>query len=311
MKILRATTEDLIKLERTQLDADASAGSSVSLTVLNNDKLANTEYIVVGAEGSESAELCQINAVVTAGTTVQVATLTRAHKKGEPITKYRYNKRKFYGSTTETGSYTELTAYGSPATIQVDDPQAAILEYTDTTYSYFKATYYNSTTLEESAIADAVAFRGDDTGRYCSLYAIRLQAGLTNNPYITDGQIDVYRKRAENEVNSYLISRYTLPLTNASGVFEVPWMIENVTTLLAAGYMDYQEFGADGMGVKWLGEARSILKKIQDSTLALIGLDGQEMTAPSTLSTVQSYPDQVDNDSEDGPAQKFTMNQRF
>lgn len=310
MRTLLAPTEDFIKLEHTVLDADVSAGSNVALTVLNNDKLAQNEFIVIGHEGSESAELCQINASVTPGTAIQVATLLRSHKKGEPITKYRYNKRKFYGSTTETGTYTELTSYGSPVTIQVDDPQGTFLEYTGVEgYLYFKSTYYNSQDSAETDQSDSEAVQGDQSSRYCSIYAIRLQAGLTNNPYITDGQIEVYRKRAENEVNSYIISRYQLPLLNADGVSEIPWMIENVTVLLAAGYMDYQEFKQEGDGVKWLGEARGILKAVQNGKQALIGLDGQPMTMLTNSTGVQSYPNTVDNT--DGPDQKFTMRQQF
>lgn len=310
LKTLLAPTEDFIKMDRTVLDADITAGDTVSLTVLNNSAFAQNDYIVIGYEGSESAELCQISSAVIAGTTMVIATAVRNHKKGEPIVKYRYNKRKFYGSTTETGTYTELTAYGSPVTIQVSDPQGTYLEYTGSEgYEYFKATYFNTQDSRETDTADSDSVQGDQSARYCSIYAIRVQAGLTNNPYITDGQVETYRKRAENEVNSYIISRYQLPLVNASGVSEVPWMIENITTLLAAGYMDYQEFGQEGMGVKWLGEARGLLKKIQGGEQALIDISGQMMAEFETLSGVQSYPDTVDNT--DGPVQVFTMGQRF
>ena len=137
MKTLLAPTEDFIKLERTSLDADASAGSNVTLTLANNNGMDNNTFIVIGIEGSEKAELVKINASVTPGAAVQVETLLFAHKKGEPVTVYRYDKRKFYGSVTEGGSYTELTGDGSPVTIQVDDPQGTRLEYSSSTYQYF------------------------------------------------------------------------------------------------------------------------------------------------------------------------------
>jgi hypothetical protein len=146
--------------------------------------------------------------------------------------------------------------------------------------------------------------------RYCSLYAIKTQAGLTNNPYITDGLVEVYRKRAENEVDSYLNARYVLPLLNSTGVAEIPFLVENCTTLLAAGYMDYKEFGKDGEGVKWLGEARSILKKLQTpGGQQLLGADKMEMQTKTLSSSVMSYPDTVDNDN--GPVQVFGMRKRF
>ena len=50
--ILKAPTEkDIVQLEHTELNADASAGSSVALTVLNNDSFAQNDYVVIGGPG--------------------------------------------------------------------------------------------------------------------------------------------------------------------------------------------------------------------------------------------------------------------
>src|SRR4051794_23603959 len=102
MKSLIAVTDDFIKGERSTLAADVAAGSNVTLTLENNDGLATTDFIVIGVEGSEGAELQQINQAVTAGTSVRVGTLKFAHKAGEPVVRFRYNQRKFYGSLTAT-----------------------------------------------------------------------------------------------------------------------------------------------------------------------------------------------------------------
>ncbi len=304
MKVLIAPTEDFIKIERSTLNADATAGSNITLTLINNNGLSNNDFIVIGREGSDEAELCQINASVTVGTDVRVATLVRNHKKGETITKYRYNKRKFYGALTETGSYTELTADGSPVTIQVDDPQGTMLEYTGVQgYLFFKATYYNSTDLTETAITESDAVAGDQDSRYTTLYAIRVQAGLTNNPYINDSRIERKRVQAENEINSVIFSRYVLPLS------EVPPLISRLCELLAGGYLDFEEFGKDGEGVKWLGEARGILNSIKSGTQRLIGTDGNELEVKTNSSTIQSYPNTVDN--KNGPVRMFTSQQKF
>ena len=285
MKTLIAPTEDFIKLERTVLASDASAGSNVSLTLESNNGLANNDFIVIGYEGSELAELEQINAAISGNTSVQVATLKFNHKKGEPVTLYRFNKRKFYGATSATGSYTELTAEGSPKDIQVDDPQGTMLEYTGSTYTYFKSTYYNSYTTDETAIADATATEADESKRYASLYAIRKHAGLAGNPFYSDLRIETKRKQAENEINSAIYSKYVLPLT------EVPALISQICELLAAGYIDFEEFGGDGEGVKWLGEARSLLKGITDGKRRLIGADGVELTTNTKAGVLSGYPD--------------------
>ena len=304
MKTLIAPTENFIKTEHTALNADVSAGTNVTLTVLDNNKIVQNSFIVIGYEGAEKTELVKVNAVVYPGTSVQVDTLLYAHKKDDPITVYRYDKRKFYGAVTATGSFVELTGYGSPSAIQVDDPQGTILEYTGSEgYKYFKSTYYNSVSFDETDQADSNTVASDQTGRYCSLYSIRKQAGLTNNPYINDGLLETYRKRAENEVKSIIMFRYNLPLS------EIPAIIENCCTLLAAGYIDYQEYGKDGEGVKWLGEARGILNSIKKGTQRLIGADEQELPTIATANTVQGYPDTTDN--KNGPVRMFTSNQRF
>jgi len=307
MKVLTAPTEDFIKYERGTLTADVTHGSTVQITVSNTNGLTAGDFLTFGYEGSEGAELAAIGNVTD---TTFTATLKFDHKSGEPFTKYRYDKRKFYGCLTVGGTYAELTGSGSPVAIKVDDPQGTLLEYTGTEgYLYFKSTYYNSTTQNETDIADSVAVLADESLRYCSIFAIKKQAGLTNNPYITDDIVEKYRNRAENEIDSFLNSRYTLPLTNSSGSGEIPFLVENCATLLAAGYMDYQEFGKDGEGVKWLGEARSLLKKIQGGSQQLLGSNKIEMSTKTLSTGIQSYPDEVDDD--EGPGMQFTMRQTF
>jgi len=299
-----APTEDIIKTERTKLASDSVAGSNITLSLLDNNKIAQNTYIVIGTEGAEKTEIALVNDAVTAGTAVRVATLIYAHKAGDPVTVYRFNQRKFYGSLTAGGSYVELTAYGSPSPIQVDDPQGTLFEYAGGEgYTYFKSTYYNSTTLEETDPDDSDAVASDQTGRYCTLYDIRVQAGLTNNPYINDGRIEGKRLQAENEINSVIFRLYTLPLT------EVPALITRLCILLAAGYVDFEEYGPDGQGVKWLGEARSILKQLSDGTRTLIGIDGTELARKTLTQGIVSYPDSVDDTN--GPRQYFKMGQRF
>ena len=299
MKVLLAPTEDFIKRTRVTATADVSAGSSVSIAVDNAEQLRESDYFAYGVEGSDGAELAQIASVVDA--THITATISLAHKAGEPIVVYRYNKRKYYGSTTPTGSFTELTGSGSPKTITVDNPQGTLLEYIgDEGYAYFKATYFNSQSNEETDIDDADAVAGDESSRYTGLFAIRRKAGLTNNPYITDDRLETKRKQAENEINSALFAVYTLPLP------EVPALISQIAELLAAGYIDFEEFGAEGEGVKWLGEGRAILKRITDGKQRLLASDFTELPRITRANVVGGYPD---NSEPKGPV--FSMTDKF
>jgi phage gp36-like protein len=303
MRSFLAPTEDFIKIERTVLAEDAAAGTNVTLTLKNNSQCAENGFIVIGREGSEQAELEKINQAVVAGTDVRVAVLLFPHKAGEPVTLYRYDKRKFYGSLTQDGVYAELTSDGSPKVIQVDDPQGTPFEYTGVDgYQYFKATYYNSVTDDETEETDAEAALADESVRYASIWGIRKMAGFTENPYITDGRIEDKRTQAENEINSYIIDRYVLPLD------EIPPMITYVTECLAAGYMHYEEYGPEGDAVKKLGEARGILKAIKEGRQRLIGADSTELERVTTGVVLKGYPD---GSEEGGDARKFTKAQKF
>ncbi len=305
MKSLIAPIEDFIKVERTKLAADVSAGNDVSLTLENNDGLVDNDYLVIGEEGAEPAELQQINAVVSGATNAQVAILDRAHKKGESVTKYRYNKRKFYGCTTESGTYSELTSDGSPVDIQPDDPQGAQLEYTGAEgYIYFKATYYNSEELLETDVDDAQAVQADDSLRYAGIFQIKKQAGIHKNPYINDGQVEAKRKQAESEINSAIFARYSLPLS------EVPGLITRICILLAGGYIDYEEYQADGEGKKWLGEARALIKAIQTGKQRLINSDGAELSVKADSSQLSGYPDDSIEEGDDD-YRKFQIGDKF
>lgn len=283
MKTLLAPTEDYIKRERGRISADVSAGSTVTVSVDSAEGVEADDFIVFGFEGNELAELCQVESVTN--TTIQVTTLKFNHKKDEPFIVYRFNKRKFYGATSATGSYVELTSDGSPKAISVDDPQGTLFEYSGSTYTYFKSTYYNSITAEESDIAESNAVSGDESLRYTSVYAIRKHAGLAGNPFYSDQRIETKRKQAENEIDSAIAARYVLPLT------EVPGLIGQIAELLAAGYIDYEEFGKDGEGVKWLAEARSLLKALQDGKRLLIGADGTELSRHTKVGRMSGYPD--------------------
>lgn len=310
MKTYRFGIDDAIEQSKGALSSDVSAGSNVAISLYNADGFAIGDYVAIGYKGSETAELAQVTAVTT--TSVTVGTLKLNHKQDEPIVKYRYNQIKFYGSTTREGSYSHLASYGSPATIRPDNPQGALLEYTGVEgYEWFKATYYNSTTSTETDTADAEPYLAVESERYCSIQSIRKQAGLIDNPFISDDEIEKYRKRAENEVKSYVMTRYVLPLQRDDGTLEVPALIENVTVLLAAGYMDWQQLGKDGEGVKWLGEARGILNSIKKGTQRLLDSNDDELAHTGTSNQLQGYPDDVDNSAGSTQTRRFTMTQRF
>ena len=81
--------------------------------------------------------------------------------------------------------------------------------------------------------------------------------------------------------------------------------------MLAGGYVDYEEFGPDGEGKKWLGEARALLKAIQNGRQRLIGTDDTELATVSTTNSLQGYPDNDGTEDIDTPERAFSINKEY
>lgn len=270
-RLLIAPTDDMVRGERGVLSENVSAGSNVTITMPNNDGFAQNDFVVIGYEGKEEAELQQVNQAVSAGGTIRVATLLRAHKAGEPVVVYRFNKRKFYGCATENGTYAELS--GSPATIQVDDLRGTFLEYAGTTYSYFKATYYNSSTTTETGDESPSLVVVENQTRYATLADIRGAAGIIGNPRISDGVVERARMYAEGVANAIVVGRYPLPLAS------VPSILSGAVEDIAAARI-LKRYMVDQEDDEWRNmqkEAMDTLKSIGSGDIILLDDDGLEL----------------------------------
>lgn len=296
MKPFYAPTENFIKSEKTELAADISTTGVVTASVTNNNNYDADDYCIIEEEGTENGEIVKIQGI-SGNTVITFADVKLAHKKGAKITKIRYNQRKFYGCATKAGTYVVI---GSPATIEVDNPKGTYFEYTGTAYVYFKCTYYNSTTFEESDVDDALPVQAGDVGYYCSVYDIREEAGFQDNPYISDGRIHALRLQTESEVKGSVGSRYTLPLS------EIPEVVRLATKLIATGWLLHQEYGTDVEGTAKDGiakvkEGRSLLKSIRNGGMILLDSDDAEL-AKTGERGLDGWPDETTKDAEDDDA---------
>ena len=305
MKPFLVPNENFVKSEITEIAVATTAGTPVAVTVDNNNGFDINDYAIVGTEGEEKAELRRVTA--TPFGVISFVTLVFDHKKGEKITRIAFNQRKFYGCATVSGPYVLIETKD----IEVDNPRGTYFEYIGTAYSYFKATYYNSTTTTESAIANAVASKADDTDHYCSVFDIREEAGFEENPYISDGRIHTLRLMAESEVKGYLAGGYTLPLS------EVPEIVRIATKLIAAGWLLWQEFGIDPEdagrdGRAKIEEGRNILKGISENKIILMDSSDNIMAKADT--GIAGFPDETTKDlseEDSGGDIKFRISKEF
>jgi len=279
MQILLAPTEDVVLREKTALSADEAAAQT-TLSVYNPAGFTVGDFVIVDELGSEISELKKIASIDTSANTITLTVaLSRAHSKDAPITKIRYDKRKFYRSSTKTGTYSHLASEGSPVLIQVDQPEGTEFEdSTGATTSWYKATYYNSSTGDETSIDDAVATKAGDAEHYTSIYKIRVEAGFQNNAYIGSDLIDRYRYEAEAQAEGEVVGVYQLPFSSPPKIFQ------HIITLLAAGLLISKEYGLESdidiskTGQSKIDRAEELLGKIKDGKILLVGEDSNELS---------------------------------
>jgi hypothetical protein len=139
--------------EIAQIRVPVSAGSSVQITLDNNNGLAQNDYVLIGEMGGTQTEIAKINAAVSAGQVIQVDTLVFPHGEGTKIYLLKYNQIKFYRAATIAGAKTLLTT-------KAIDADNIFTEYQDTVnstgYAFF--TLYNSTTADESGYSGAYPY---------------------------------------------------------------------------------------------------------------------------------------------------------
>lgn len=147
----------------TVLTTAVSAGGT-TLAVRDNTGFSNQSYIIIGEIGEEGTELKQINAVVTAGTSLTITATTFAHSVDTPIYLINFNRAEFSRATTITGTKTILTAT-SNTPITPDQEFTSYNDGTNTTGFGF-GRWYNSTANAFSPYSSGVNY--EPTGDYSS-----------------------------------------------------------------------------------------------------------------------------------------------
>ena len=286
--------------EATSLAADVEP-SATSLTLMNNESIVATDFVLIGRRGSETGELRTV-ASASGATLAVVDALTLHHDAYDDVTALFGDKIRIYraantnGTAPSDGSFTLL----DPVDI---DPDQMSTKFTDPDGSlsyWYKYTYYNSTSTDETDLSQTVAVRGGIIGQYETLDNIRSAAGFENNRNITDYYIDGFRRAAQDQVNGKLSGVYTVPFTAPINSF-----ISQITTSLAAGHIKLDQLGQsneDGRGmIEWAEEQ---LEKIRSGSITLTDAAGTTLPKPNGTSSgvtgggmgMSGYPNDADQD---------------
>lgn len=260
--------------ETTQLGSSSAASQAVA-TVLNSQNFVTDDFFIVGNLGAEQSELRKVSSVSGSNITA-TANFTYPHNKYVPVTKLLGDKIRVYRASNVDGSIPADTSFSLLATLDIDADQPDTL-YVDSSGSdayWYKFTYYNSVSSGETGKEESIAVRGGASGNYCSVEEIRGEAGLKNNRWISDSDVDTKRIEAQAEIDAALQGIYSVPFTPPINA-----QITNITKLLAAGFVLLKDYGplnngSSKDGQKKVDEARAILARIKTKELVLTDSDG-------------------------------------
>lgn len=302
-------------LEQTELNADVAVGAT-TISPKSTDNLTANHLLYLGRTGSEGGEKVTIDAIASeTSLTIDAPGTTKPHSQFEPVYRLFGDQLKVYralnvdGSTPADGSFSLL---GTPLDIDFDDVQTSYTDPDGSEDYWYKYTFYNSVSTEETDIAATNAVRGGNVGNYASITAVRREAGLLTNRNISDAMIDEQRQTAQALINARLGGRYIVPFSGS-----INPLVEKMTVMLAAGWLLLRNYGPnvtlntnDGNArVNWVtnNEGTGILDKLDKGEMKLTGADGVVTGSNSTQGEVTSWP----NDSTDTAASNVGGGERM
>lgn len=306
------------KVEKTYLNADAAVNAT-AITIKSTQGITTNLFALIGAPATENVELRQITAI--SGANLTVAALIREHKKYTDVLVLNADRIQVYRAPNVDGTTPADAAFAKLGGAVAIDSDQLTTSYTDSDGSsgyWYKYTFYNSATLAESKLANSDAVRGGNLTDYASVRDIREEAGITNNPYISDVYVAGQRSRAQSVLNAALKGNYTVPFAAP-----VPGIIERMTILLTAGYILKREYGGGALGTNADGQAKidevmrtdednpGLLQQILNGTLQVVDSTG---ASSGTRIHVSGWPNSTTKDtptSEGGSTRKFRAGMRF
>lgn len=299
--------------ERARLAANVEPGAT-SIVLDNNQDIAANDFMLVGRAGASTAEITTVQTVVGA-TIATTNPLRLRHDQYEDVLVLFGDKIKIYraanvdGTQPADGSFAAITPLG----VAIDSDQLST-SYTDPIGSsdyWYKYTYFNSITNEETPLSNSLAARGGAVGIYATLDDIRSAAGFEKNQNITDPYIDSFRRSAQDQINGKLAGIYVVPFAAPVNNF-----ITQITKSLAAGHIKLDQFGNNNdEGNSMIEWAEAQLDKIRSGDLVLTDITGSILPKPGDSGSgvdgggmgFSGYP----NTSEQGGGFKFTADMRY
>jgi len=273
-------------IERTALSLDALA-EATAINVASTQGLVADQPLIVGHPGREGAEMSAVDSIIDQTSTELVEGLKMGHTRSEPVTALLGDRIKIYRAPNVNGTVpaSDAFAFLADRSIDVDQTSTYYRDPTGSSAYWYRFTYFNTGTLEETALLAMDAVRGEDADHYASLRDIRKEAGFEHAYNLPDSDVELQRRNAESEINAALSGAYTVPFV------PVPAIIRTLTTQLAAALLLDLAYGRSTPSKKTI-DARAAVQayRTKDSVLT------DDTGAPLGEGEISGYPVDVSRD---------------
>lgn len=189
---------DLSSEQRTYLNADSLSGvTSLSADGIN---FAISQYAVIGQPGNIGTEIVQLHAssAPTATAITLAAATSFPHNRGDIIRFIPYNQIVAEWATSQTGSYTALSA----VPIRADSSETYLQQASDPTTYWYRFRFKNSSSGNFSQYSDTVAATGFADNAIGSVKRRSLrQIGETYSDLITDQDLNDWLQEGRRQAD--------------------------------------------------------------------------------------------------------------
>lgn len=146
---------------------------------------------------------------------------------------------------------------------------------------------------------------------YTTTAKVRDEAGFNNNTNITDANIDDFRTQANGRINTIIGQKYTLPLsTSLLTNSPAASLLDLIEKLLAAWYLLWKEYGADGEGTDKDGQPR--IARAEDMLTQLLSGELKLLdNAGGSFDTTGGQENKISGYPINSTDRKFSVNMKF
>lgn len=196
MVLLRGSNYDFSAQQVGDLIADIKSGTN-AVSLMSNNGFAVGDYLLIEPY-TERAEVVRITALV-ANTGLTVTITRNNHRMGNKVYKMNYDQMRFYSATIVSGPYTLIT--GSETNLDYSDIYTTYEYGSGTDLLFYKRTFYNTTTFDESDIAISDYWQTSDEELLITPQQLRVYLQFDANDYPNEFDMRTLIRLAQDQLS--------------------------------------------------------------------------------------------------------------